>query len=236
MQVDAKFTFWFGVLTNVLILIAGYGVQQAPPIIAQYAPDVQWFAGLAAQINGVVLTALTGIASSKAGPLTSATLPTGTKAVLAWLLLPLFILFVLFGTPARAQNGSTTPATAVANLIKNINNIALADLQNAQALANAMPNKVTAPCWTAVVNMVQKQQAVLNPPASTTGGTTPPLPPVHVFTDAEKVSELIQSLQTGGDIQINCAAMADASKKSVLQIVSAIISGASVAPLVPIVP
>lgn len=68
-QVDPKFTFWLGVWTNVLTLIAGYGVGHAPDAIAQYAPDVQWFCGFLAQINGIVLTALVGISSTKAGPL-----------------------------------------------------------------------------------------------------------------------------------------------------------------------
>jgi hypothetical protein len=67
-QIDPKFTFWFGVWTNVLILIAGYGVEHAPAAIAIYAPTTQWVAGALAQINGVVLTALAGASSSKSGP------------------------------------------------------------------------------------------------------------------------------------------------------------------------
>lgn len=68
-QVDPQFTFWFGVLTNILTLIAGYGVGHAPPTVAQYAPDVQWWCALFAQVNSVVLTAMVGVSSSKVGPL-----------------------------------------------------------------------------------------------------------------------------------------------------------------------
>lgn len=68
-QVDPKATFWLGVSINVLTLIASYGVGHAPAMVAQYAPDVQWFAALGAQLGNVVLTALIGISSTKAGPL-----------------------------------------------------------------------------------------------------------------------------------------------------------------------
>lgn len=71
-QIDPKIIFWFGVWTNVLTLIAGYGVDHAPALIAQYAPDVQWFAALFAQVDSVVLTALVGVSSSKTGPLIAA--------------------------------------------------------------------------------------------------------------------------------------------------------------------
>lgn len=71
LQVDPKFTFWLGVWTNVLVLIAGYGVDHAPAIVVAYAPSVQWLAGVIAQVNGVVLTALIGISSNKVGPLIS---------------------------------------------------------------------------------------------------------------------------------------------------------------------
>jgi|SRR5882762_4671804 len=70
-QIDPKFTFWFGIWTNLLVFIAGYGIDHAPTIIQQYAPSVQWVVGMIAQANGVILTALIGISSSKVGPLVS---------------------------------------------------------------------------------------------------------------------------------------------------------------------
>lgn len=68
-QVDPKFTFWLGVWTNLLLFIAGYGVDQAPAIVAQYAPSVQWFSGVLGQANGILLTALVGLSSKQTGPL-----------------------------------------------------------------------------------------------------------------------------------------------------------------------
>ena len=69
-QIDPKDAFWFGVWTNVLILVASYGVEHAPPLVQQYAPTVQWVAGFLAQVNGVALTAFAGLSSNKPGPLT----------------------------------------------------------------------------------------------------------------------------------------------------------------------
>lgn len=68
-QIDPKFTFWFGVWTNLLLFVAGYGVDHAPALVQQYAPSVQWLLGMVGQANGLVLTAMVGISSSKIGPL-----------------------------------------------------------------------------------------------------------------------------------------------------------------------
>lgn len=69
MQVDPKFTFWFGVWTNLLLFVAAYGIDHAPALIQQHAPSVQWFCGMVGQGNGLVLTALVGLSSKAAGPL-----------------------------------------------------------------------------------------------------------------------------------------------------------------------
>lgn len=64
-QFDSKFTLWFGIWTNLLLFIAGYGVDHAPAIVAQYAPSVQWLCGLLGQANGIILTALVGLSSKQ---------------------------------------------------------------------------------------------------------------------------------------------------------------------------
>lgn len=68
MQVDPKFTFWFGVWTNVLLFSAAYGLDHAPALVLAYAPSVQWALGFFGKLNGVILTALVGISSAKVGP------------------------------------------------------------------------------------------------------------------------------------------------------------------------
>lgn len=101
-QIDPKFTFWFGVWTNVLILVAGYGVEHAPAFIATYAPTVQWFCALLAQLNSVVLTAFAGASSNKPGPLTGA--PAITPTVIKILIAAVALSFLLAGSgSAQAQ-------------------------------------------------------------------------------------------------------------------------------------
>jgi hypothetical protein len=106
--IDPKFIFWFGVWTNLLTLVAGYGIEHAPPLVAQYAPTVQWFAAVLAQANGVVLTALVGISSTKAGPLVS--VPAG---VVRPILLVAVILGSLFWRADAARAAENLPAPII---------------------------------------------------------------------------------------------------------------------------
>lgn len=76
LAVDPKFTFWFGVWTNLILFTAGYGVEHAPAAVQIYAPAVQWVCGYLGQANGIVLTALAGLSSSKTGPFVA---PPATK-------------------------------------------------------------------------------------------------------------------------------------------------------------
>lgn len=104
--IDPKFTFWFGVWTGVLLLIANLGVEHAPPIVAQYAPDVQWFCGVFYQVNNYVLTALIGVSSIKPGPLVN--VPAGMVKPLVLAAVILGGVFAFTGD-ARAQVRSKTP-------------------------------------------------------------------------------------------------------------------------------
>lgn len=97
-QVDPKFTFWFGVWTQILLLLTGVGVDHAPALIAQYAPDVQWLCGVSYKVNNVVLTALVGISSTQAGPLIS--IPANA---IKPLILMAAVLAGLFGFSDRAD-------------------------------------------------------------------------------------------------------------------------------------
>lgn len=110
-QIDPKFTFWFGVWTNILLLIAGLGIDHAPAVIAQYAPVVQWVCGVFYKINFAILTALTGLSANKPGPFItlppSSIAPTIVKILIVAFALSAFLPFV----PAQAQGRKLlTPA------------------------------------------------------------------------------------------------------------------------------
>jgi hypothetical protein len=58
-----------------------------------------------------------------------------------------------------------------------------------------------------------------------------------VFIHIEKISELRQSLQNGGQIQTGCAALKDAARTDMRNLIGLILSGgAGLAKLIPIIP
>jgi hypothetical protein len=98
-QIDPKFTFWFGVWTNILLLIAGLGIDHAPAVIAQYAPDVQWVCGVFYKINFAILTALTGLSSNRPGPFITVPPPSIIPTIVK-ILIVAFALSALLGAPS----------------------------------------------------------------------------------------------------------------------------------------
>lgn len=134
--------------------------------------------------------------------------------------------------PAGPPSIFTDAAGKSENPIEKLANLSLPDFQYAAALADASGNKITAPCWHAWVDLISKQQQQLKGP----DGQPMTQPDPHLFTDVEKFSELVQSLQQGGPIQVGCAALADAARKSVAQLISTILTGGGLTGLIPVLP
>lgn len=117
MTIDPWIAFWFGVWTNILILVAGYGFDHAPAAIALYAPTAQWISGFIAQINGIILTAMMGLSSNKVGPLVSVpALPPVTPTIVKILLVAFTLSFLVAGSPAMAQGPK--PFKPTGNLVR----------------------------------------------------------------------------------------------------------------------
>lgn len=137
MSVDPKFTFWFGVWTNVLALLAGYSLQHAPAAIAAYASDAQWYAGVIVQSNSLILTALAGVSSPKAGPLA------GVPASAAKPVIILFIMLAALALSSSAHAQGRRPAVT-GNPIADIKT----DLAQQKAAAISEPSDSAAalPC------------------------------------------------------------------------------------------
>lgn len=133
------------------------------------------------------------------------------------------------GTPAAVASGPIKILTPN-DLLQKLVQVNLADLTYAQAQAKAAGNKVTEPCWGAWVNLIATAQQ----PLKDASGNILVKPDPHLFTDLESASELLQALQPGGSIQVGCGPMADATKKSTMQIASAIVSGGGIASLLPL--
>jgi len=117
-------------------------------------------------------------------------------------------------------------------LLDKLKDVSLADLKYAKAQAKATNNTITLPCWSAWVDLLSKAQQ----PLVDDDGQPITRPDPHVFSTLESASELLQALQNGGPIQTGCAALADASKKSVAQIVSSIVTGGGLSGILPVSP
>lgn len=69
MKIDPRYSFWFGVWTTVLLLIASAAFDLTHMVPAEWIPAVKaWAAGLGA-INSAILTALHGYSGPTSGPL-----------------------------------------------------------------------------------------------------------------------------------------------------------------------
>jgi len=105
MQIDPKITFWFGVWTNILMLIGGVTIKFAGLLSDPIAFRVTGWCLLAATINSVILTALTGYSSNAKGPLVNPPVipPTAKGAAMLALFVTVGLLGLMTLEPARAM-------------------------------------------------------------------------------------------------------------------------------------
>ena len=94
------------------------------------------------------------------------------------------------------------------NLLKKLQDVTLADLQYADALAQAHSNQISHTCYAAWINWIQAEQAATTGP----DGKRPPLPTIHIFTDIEKALDLMHALQPTSAISIACAPLINDAK------------------------
>jgi len=94
------------------------------------------------------------------------------------------------------------------NLLKKLQDVTLADLQYADALAQAHSNQISHTCYTAWINWIQAEQAATTGP----DGKHPPLPTLHIFTDIEKALDLMHALQPTSTISVACAPLINDAK------------------------
>ena len=124
-----------------------------------------------------------------------------------------------FVTPVHAENkalpdkiklsgkNETTPVKALplgglfSSLLKKIQDITLADLKAANALALSHGNTLGSQCYTAWIGYIEEEQQASNGP----DGKPIVLPPVHLIFDAEKIYDLLQALAPTSKIAVACA-------------------------------
>jgi hypothetical protein len=99
MTIDPKVSFYFGVWTSILLLVASGGVSFEGVLPAAYVPLITKWCAILGTVNSTILTAANGYSSNKTGPLASS----ATAAVVN-VLLAAFALSLIFlassGAPA----------------------------------------------------------------------------------------------------------------------------------------
>lgn len=128
------------------------------------------------------------------------------------------LALALSASPALAQKQRAPVKLALTDAV--IQNV-IADLKYASLVAHTNGNTITAPCWDAQLTLVQGWVA---PMTDAQGNVVTP-PTIHVISDVEKVSEIINSLQANSPVSLACAAMAQAAGKSLATIIGSVLSG-----------
>jgi hypothetical protein len=196
-----------------------------------------------------LLKKLTAKSSAAAAVTTAQALPPGAAVTKALALFAVLLASLCFALPAMAQTktapkplielngpcnplGDTRPqcntgsaATPAGDQLQQLQTkiaaLSLDDFKYALALSVSTNNTVTQPCWAAWVTLISQQQA----PMKDAQGNVLTEPNPHIFTDVEKLAELINQLQPNSPISTGCAPMAQAAQKDIGNLIGAVISG-----------
>jgi hypothetical protein len=131
------------------------------------------------------------------------------------------------GLGGTAGQAATSP---LGNILGALDDKVLPDLQYALKLATAADSRVTAPCYQAWIDIINKRKvAVTNP-----DGSPMDLPQPRIITDFEKAIELRNALQPDSEFSIKCAPVVAMVKLDIITFMGKIIAGgAGLATLVP---
>jgi len=113
--------------------------------------------------------------------------------------------------PAQAETKAPVKAGPVSgifsSLLKKLQDITLADLKAANALALSHNNTLGSACYQAWIAFIEEEQQALTDP----NGKPVPLPPIHLIFDAEKVFDLLQALHPTSKLSVACAPFKNAA-------------------------
>lgn len=144
---------------------------------------------------------------------------------------------VVEDTKANLGIGSSSGSVLTGNpskdliaLYTKLQAVSLVDLKYAQNIATKKSNKAAGQCWSAIITQIeQDQQANLG-----ADGNPLPTPDPHLFTDVERLSDMINSLGPNSDLMVGCGSFANQAKMNVVTLISTILAGgAGIAALAP---
>lgn len=116
-------------------------------------------------------------------------------------------MLALFAAPAHAQSRQPVKLNFIDGLLHKLQEITLADLQAADAIALAHGNQIAHQCWTAWIQYIQADQAATVGP----DGNPVVLPSIHLITDLQRAFDLQQALQPTSPLSVSCAPFKNAA-------------------------
>jgi hypothetical protein len=228
--IDPKYVFWLGLVVTIEMAIAQGTISLTNMIPAAWIPAaVAWNKALAF-IGTSVMTGLAGYSSATTGPLLKVPqIPAKLVALFAVIVVsmmmvsgpsvaaPVKLPIDPLGLNAAKGNSS------LMQLYQKLQTASLADLQYALNIAKSKNNKASAQCWQAIIDQIQlDQQANVDADGKPLLAPTP-----HVFTDVQRLSDVVNALGPNSPLMVGCGSFANQAKMNVLQMVSTILSGAA---------
>lgn len=132
------------------------------------------------------------------------------------------------------QTGVKATGDVPFDLLRALDKALLPDLQYALKLAQATGSKVTAPCYSAWIDMINTQQTAVQTKNADGSTAEIAVPDPHLVTDFERMVELRNALQPDSSFMTACSPVANMVKMDVTHFMGIVISGgAGLATLVP---
>ena len=113
--------------------------------------------------------------------------------------LALLGLAAIMATVTFANAQAQTAPASQQTILDKLANIALVDVQSADAIAQANGDTVAHQCYAAVIDLLQKAQVANTP--------VPNLPKIAIITELQKARTGVNALRNTGPFFIQCAAL-----------------------------
>lgn len=234
MQMDAKTIWWLAIIS---------GALQGLTSISWASFDINphWLTAGAQVISYAqsMILLIVGLSGAKMPPVTLPKTP--GIATIALLIGAGLLAMLLVPSNAHAQTtkkplqitgnvisdlkanaaSTTTPSQNVIAIYEKLQAVSLVDLKYALNIATKKNNMAASQCWTAIITQIEQDQTA-NLDAN---GQPIPTPDPHLFTDVERLSDVINSLGPNSPLMVGCGSFANQAKMNVLQLISAILAG-----------
>ena len=124
-------------------------------------------------------------------------------------ILKITLAMFLLAAPAQAETKKAGPVSGIfSNLLQKLQNVTLADLQAADALAQSHGNSISHTCYQAWITWIQQEKSAVTGP----DGKPISPPSIHIFWDLEKLLDLMHALQPTSPISVACAPLINDAK------------------------